>query len=111
MSRWGAIALLAWIALILPWERCRAECHDRVVPAVGGHDCHTAGQCGASHEESEHEAHSFFSLAPARAPVFAPAALLEVAFGPEGLLAFRVHVVAAAPGEPPGIPRTVVLLL
>jgi len=69
-----AVAVIAWTALLLPWERCHAMCHDhQVLPALAGHACHREARdddqgkepCDPAGHEAEHEAVAFVSLPPA----------------------------------------------
>jgi hypothetical protein len=68
-----AVVIIAWTALLLPWERCHAMCHDQVLPALAGHACHREA-CEDGHgkepsdpggHEAKHEAVGFVSLPPA----------------------------------------------
>ena len=73
MSLSTGVALLAWVALLLPWQQCRAECHEKLEVAIALHECHTA--CGdedaapvhdcSSCTDSEHLFHSRDSHGPA----------------------------------------------
>ena len=44
------IALLAWVALALPWQHCRAECHDRLELVPATEECHA----GCEDSQPEH---------------------------------------------------------
>ena len=65
-----AVLFLAWTALVLPWERCHSDCHDRVLPSVVTHPCQEDPCCGdpaptdGTHHEADHERIDFFSLKP-----------------------------------------------
>ncbi len=47
------VALVAWVALLLPWQQCRAECHEKLEVAIAPHQCHT--DCGGEEAASEHD--------------------------------------------------------
>ncbi|MHC4222482.1 MAG: hypothetical protein ACYSUN_00685 [Planctomycetota bacterium] len=71
MVRRGWIVwLAAWAALVLPWERCHAGCHDQMRPVGEKHDCH-GPDCpqkpalpDETGDECDHEIVQFTSLAP-----------------------------------------------
>ncbi len=67
MNRVGlGLIALAWAAILLPWERCQSSCHDRVLPALGVHECHDGDDhcheerdCHGDHDRDgrEHDSH------------------------------------------------------
>jgi len=111
------VLFLAWTALVLPWERCHSDCHDRVLPTVATHPCHEDVCCDDAtpepsddtHHQADHERVDFFSLKPkVELPLFvAPMAelLVEVSGHTESATPHQ----RVAPVSP--VPRTVVLLL
>jgi hypothetical protein len=112
-----AVVLIAWTALLLPWERCHDLCHDQLLPALAEHDCHghtceddaDAEPCGG---KARHETVQFVSLRPDAKVHLDAAALVQVAaraFAPVGSAA-RAH--PAFDHDPaPDLLRTTVLLL
>jgi hypothetical protein len=113
-----AVVLLAWTALLLPWERCHAMCHDEVRPALAEHDCHgetchrddDAQPCGRG--EAGHETFEFVSLRPtAKAPLDA-FALVHVAVLVCAPVPAAVRLPPTVDEHPaPDLLRTTVLLL
>jgi len=105
--------LLAWVAVLLPWQRCRSECHDRLEPAVGEHACHDES-CPDEPAEEHDEAHETVELLSLRpdvaADVSAEAAVIVRCFAAAPALAYSGVHAPAAP-VPPVPRRTVVLLL
>jgi hypothetical protein len=104
----GCLAVLAWVALLLPWERCHAACHDRV--EVGPHECHP-GEHGPElpEDQSRDEKITFDSVRPSAEPLVAPAAPVVAVTPP---VAAAAVVVAAPPVPLPAPPpRSTVLLL
>jgi hypothetical protein len=103
---------LAWAALLLPWERCTSDCHERFEALAGAHDCHD-GEKGCDGEDSaEHERVEFVSLAP-QGKVAVDVALLATAAGAEmaPIVAALERADASGPRAPPKRLKTVVLLL
>lgn len=97
--------------MLVPWQLCRAECHERV--AVGGHECHPEGRCpekpGEEDQETRDQRLSFDSVRPSPLP---PVAAPPAAVAP--VLCVEAHApveVAPVPDAPPPVPRTTVLLL
>jgi hypothetical protein len=116
----AAVVLLAWTALLLPWERCHDLCHDDLHPALSGHACHgkacegddDAEPCGRTRNEATHETVEFVSLRP-DAKVHPDAVALvhaaDRAFAPVHITA-RLH--PAVDHDPaPDLLRCTVLLL
>ena len=107
-----AVFVVAWIALVLPWQRCHSDCQDRaLVSVVAEHECHTdygARPCEDRHEEADHERADFDSLAP-NAP--APIAEIEVADFEEPPARAGGTLVAPRVLERSPVARTTVLLL
>ena len=85
MLRGGLVVFLcAWVALTLPWERCHAACHDRVLPAGTAHECHHGHGHGHDHDHdhdhdkdgnSDHDPVQFEGVAPAPTQAPTPAAV------------------------------------
>ncbi len=55
-------------AMLLPWQRCRDDCHDEVTPLGGGHGCH-GSECpdeprDDAHDGPEHVAITIASIVP-----------------------------------------------
>lgn len=112
MRRTGVFLLaIAWSALLLPWERCHAACHDRLLPAVGEHRCHSDADgdcCGVPGQESEHDDFNFDSSQPdGRVALTPPAAAPDAPAFPSDAGAER----SAHAEERRSPPRTTVLLL
>jgi hypothetical protein len=115
-----AVVLIAWTALLLPWERCHALCHDQLLPAVAEHACHgktckghdDARPCGRTGSEARHETVEFVSLRPDAKVQLDAVTLVQaaaLAFAPVHVAA-RLHpVVEHDPA--PDLLRTTVLLL
>jgi len=112
-----AVVLLAWTALLLPWERCHDLCHDQLLPALSEHACHgkacendvDAEPCGG---KARHESVQFVSLRPDAKVHLAAAALVQAAarsFAPVRAAARAEPVVDHDPA--PDLLRTTVLLL
>jgi len=115
-----AVVVIAWIALLLPWERCHAMCHDHLLPALAEHACHRNAQeddhgkesCDPAGHEARHETVAFVSLPPAAkiqldAAVVVPGAAPAYAPVHTGRRADPVSDHDPAPG----LQRTTVLLL
>jgi hypothetical protein len=106
------LLLVAWVALLLPWERCHGACHDRVHPDVAGHDCHGPNCPEDSDENSEHQKADFVSLKPSveasKAPLPAFVHPLVTVAAPEPV---AVLSVPASPDPVPPSPRMGVVLL
>ncbi len=112
-----AVVLIAWTALLLPWERCHDFCHDQLRPALADHDCHEDScrddaepePCGG---EARHETVQFVSLRPdVKVHVDAVALVLGAArtFAPSCAVARLLPVVDHDPA--PLLLRTTVLLV
>lgn len=113
-----AVVLIAWTALLLPWERCHALCHDEMLPALAEHACHgktcddddDAQPCDRS--EAAHETFEFVSLRPAGKVHLDAVALVQAAartHAPAPATTRLQPVVDHDPG--PDLLRTTVLLL
>ena len=76
VNRAGLFALLlAWSALVLPWERCASECHDRVRLATDEHDCHGPTCPGEGCGDAEHESVRQDTMRPSASDAPIPAAI------------------------------------
>lgn len=112
-----AVVLIAWTALLLPWERCHDLCHDQLRTALAEHHCHKdtcesdggPAPCGG---EARHEAVQFVSLRPdVKVPVDA-VALVQAAARTFAPSCAGARLRSAVDHEPaPLLLRTTVLLL
>lgn len=112
-----AVVLIAWTALLLPWERCHDLCHDHLRTGLAEHDCHE-DTCEGDDEpepcggEARHETVQFVSLRPdVKVPVDAVALVQAAArtSAPSCAVARLLPVVDQDPA--PLLLRTTVLLL
>jgi hypothetical protein len=103
--------LMAWTALLLPWQRCADDHHDHLVSAVVEHECH---HCPCEHghddhEEADHAEVEFDSVVQIVVVALAPldARSLDRPLESAG----DAGATAPAVAEEPPVPRTTVLLL
>ena len=115
-----AVVIIAWTALLFPWERCHSLCHDQLLPALAGHACHgktcegdrDAEPRGRTRSEARHEIVGFVSLRPHARVQLDAVALVQAAartFAPAHAAARRHAVVDDV--RAPDLLRTPVLLL
>ena len=110
-----AVLFLAWTALVLPWERCYSDCHDRVLPTVAMHPCEgdlcggDRAPTGGTHHQAEHERIDFFSLKPKFVEPLTVVSALEVLVEVASHNETVALPVRTAPES--AVPKTVVLLL
>lgn len=113
-----ALVLIAWTALLLPWERCHAICHDEVLPALAEHDCHgktchqdddDARPCRRG--EARHETFEFVSLRPDAKVQLHAVALVQAAVRACAPARAAVRLQPTVDHHPPDLLRMTVLLL
>jgi len=111
-----AVVLIAWTALLLPWERCHALCHDEVLPALADHACHgktcddDAQPGGRS--EARHETFQLVSLRPDAKVHLDAAALVQAAARAHTPVHATTRAQPVIDRDPaPDLVRTTVLLL
>ena len=130
------VALVAWVALLLPWQQCRAECHEKLEVAIVPHECHAAcgnegtapehdcSACtdsehlfhsGDSHGPATHDAATFLAVVPKPGETpHAPSVALHLSELPQPprTVAESAHRERVAPaGGPPTYLRTLSILL
>ncbi|MHC4959597.1 MAG: hypothetical protein ACYTGN_14620 [Planctomycetota bacterium] len=126
MFRGGLVLFLcAWAALTLPWERCHADCHDRVVPVGGAHECHSGHRHeqhhghdhghdhGHQHESSDHDPVQFDGFVPSAVKVLSATAIVTLEAAAEIVPVPSAPLTTSAEaraGPPPGLRSTVLLL-
>ena len=105
--------VMAWSALVLPWQRCAGERHEHLVSAVVEHQCHQCpcedGRHQHEHEEAEHTEVRFDSVVQIVIVALPPfkTCTFDAPLEPHSELGTLIGAVA---DEPP-VPRTNVLLL
>jgi hypothetical protein len=118
VNRMGQVALATLVCamFLLPWERCRSDCHVRWVTPVVPHACHH-GDCDEDEEPSEKEVdHAPVDLVAVTPRAPAPG-LGDPVAAPRGHgdlpPALSRTIAADVPLRrlPPETPRTIVLLL
>ena len=103
--------LMAWTALLLPWQRCADDHHEHLVSAVVEHECHhcPCEKGHHEHEEAEHSEVEFDSVVQIVVVALAP--LENRSFDLPLESNCEAGTASLAVAEEPPVPRTTVLLL
>jgi hypothetical protein len=99
------LLVVAWVALLFPWERCHGECHDQLVPLGSEHGCH-GDECpdepeDHGDEDARHEAVSTVLLSPDAPPDAPDPGLVRIVPIPDAAAGARAPNDPAADPHPP----------